>query len=163
MWTPTRHQQQERRRREGELQRMVLKHAALKDWNRELKQIDPYLELVFAPESADAPGLVPGRYHLLRHNPGAVPSLIPLQGPEGEFREPDSSIFQLLRESDLWNDQAERARRKTQEKLDQARERRRQREHEQRVEEMVGRAKARFEPGVLVKGVPWLREGDGKG
>jgi hypothetical protein len=142
---------------------MVLKHAALKDWNRELKQVDPYLELVFAPEAADAPGLVPGRYHLLRHNPGGPPSLIPLQGPEGEFREPDSSLFQLLRESDLWNDQAERARRKTAEALERAKERRRQREREQRVEELVGRAKARFEPSVLVKGVPWLREGDGQG
>jgi hypothetical protein len=136
------------------LQKLEAK-GQMDDWNRELRQIDPYLELVFAPENATAPGLRPGRYHVLRHNPGAPLSLIPIETPEGEFKEPDSSLLDELRRADLWRDEAVRDRKKRQEALERSERRRKAREFEERQEEIEYRIKVKESPGVLVSDVPW--------
>jgi hypothetical protein len=141
-------------------ERMVLEglelHQRLKEWNRELKQIDPYLELVRAREGAAAPGLKPGYYHVLRHNPDAPPTLIVVEGPNGEFREPDSGLFDMLREADLWSDAAADERRRRGEALERARDRQRAREREERKEEFLMRFKALESPGVsMTDARPW--------
>ena len=99
-------------------------------------------------EGATAPGLKPGYYHVLRHNPGGPPSLIAVEDEEGNFKEPDSSLFNRLKEMDCWDDRVLRDREKLQRKLDEATERRKKREREAKAEEILDRLKARNNPGV---------------
>jgi hypothetical protein len=114
-----------------------------KAFNPELKHIDEHLELVWWPaHNPPSPGFIAGRYHLVRHNPNASGSVEPLIGPNGEFREPDSSLFEWLRASDMWNAQANRERRRVMQAAKDAEARRRQRENEDHAEELRDRVNA---------------------
>ena len=159
MWVPPKVRRElvdERRRFHAGLLRAVELQHQLEAWNRELRQVDPYLQLVKAHDDAsDVPGLRPGYYHVLRHNPGAPPSLIPIEGPDGSFREPDSSLFDMLRRSDMWNHEAERDRRVRGRRLEQAQQAREARERAERKEEALLRLKALEEPGVAFTDRPW--------
>ena len=63
------------------------------------------------PPNASAAGLTPGRYHLMRHNPGAPPSLMVIEDEQGRFMEPGSRLLDEVRSRDLWSDGAVEARR----------------------------------------------------
>jgi hypothetical protein len=73
-----------------ERERMVERHAALSWFDRQLKDIDPRLELVRAREHAHAPGMEPGFWHVKRTNEQTLDSYVPIKGPDGEFVEPNS-------------------------------------------------------------------------
>ena len=134
----------------------------LDHFNRELKQIDPYLELIFAPPTAQAVGLKPGRYHLLRHNPGAPPSLIVIEDYAGNFVEPTSQIFERLRETDLWNNAVGHERRKREEAAERAQQRQKAREDEERREEIRDRLNAAFRTSVSMNNSnPWSQNARG--
>jgi hypothetical protein len=104
LWTPRSHIEGRKQHAADLLNHVELK-GKLDYWNRELKRIDPYLELVKANDNASMPGLKPGYFHVLRHNPGAPPSVIVHEGPNGEFREPDSGLFEELKRKDMWRDE----------------------------------------------------------
>lgn len=131
----------------------------LKHWNRELKKIDPYLQLVKASEATNLPGLRPGYYHILRTPPDSVPMIEIWEGPEGEFREPESGIFRMLEDSDMWNDRVRQAKARRQKELRKARERAEEREREDRIEEWVDRAKAAWETSISMSKTtrPWTQ------
>lgn len=81
----------------------------LDHWNRELKQIDPWLRLAQAPLMAIVAGVLPGFYHLVRlRDPASsmMMMLTPLQGPGGVFVEPSDAMLQGLRAADLQNPRA---------------------------------------------------------
>lgn len=80
--------------------------------DRELKAIDPLLSLVWIKEGADEPGLMPARWHVKRSNPGTLDTYMPITGPGGQYREPDSAVADQLRARDLWRDDVQRALRK---------------------------------------------------
>lgn len=121
----------------------VLTHHAdvMDDFNRELKAIDPYLELVKAKETIEAgTPLKPGYWHVIRHNPGAPPSIMTIEGPDGEYVEPDSGVFRQLREwCDLQNPAVGHRRRQRAQDIKQAEERRLAREREEADEEAMQR------------------------
>lgn len=153
LWVPpsvTAEMMEERRAHTAEALRQLELRNELRDWNRQLKEIDSRLELVKAREDTTFPGLKPGYYHVVRHNEGAAPSFIVHEGPNGEFREPDSGLFERLRRGDMWNDRAMRDASERDRKLQAAAERQRAREREERVEELMDRAKAAWNPGVRV-------------
>jgi len=120
----------------------AIRDARIEHFNRELKQVDEHLELIKARDDATAAGLMPGFWHILRHNPGAPPSLLPLTGDDGEFVEPSDRIFTLLREGDLQNDQVIRARRERDERAAKQRARDKARDAEDRVGLMTEHIKA---------------------
>jgi hypothetical protein len=135
----------------------------LKHYTRELKAIDPYLELIFAPPNAEAPGLVPGRYHVMRHNPGAPPSLIPIQGPNGEFSEPTSQVFEQLKSTDLWNTAVGHERRRREEAAERASVRAKEREQAERAEEVKDRWNAATRTFVSMdRSKPWSQNAAGR-
>lgn len=156
MWLPngvTRAHLEERRKQEAEVKELIGNAqreamGVLAEFNPLLKRIDPYLEMVFVPPGAKVAGFPPARYALVRHNPGAPPSCIPITGPNGEFIEPNSEVFNLLAEGDLWHSEASRARKKRVEEAERQKQRRIAREREERKEEFADRAKAAFNPGV---------------
>lgn len=75
---------------------------------RELKGIDPHLSVVMVSEYADEPGLAPGCWHVRRENAGSIDTFLPIVGPNGEYRMPDSAVPDQLRRRDLWRDDVEK-------------------------------------------------------
>ena len=121
-----------------------------------LKDLDPRLELVWVNEHAQAPGLLPARWHIRRRNDETLDSYIPLTGPNGEYVEPNSGHVEMMRRNDLWG-------RNVREELERQREakRRRQekREAEMRAENvdvLATHIKSRLNPGVSFSNArPW--------
>jgi len=76
---------------------------------KELKEIDPELEVDFVdPAAANNPtqekaiGIVPGRWHIIRRNPGGVNSWFPICGPNKAYRDPELSIVEEMKKADMW-------------------------------------------------------------
>lgn len=76
---------------------------------RELEKLDRHLRVCFVdPEAANnrirdkAPGIRPGRWHVVRRNPGHVDSWFPLTGPNGEYRDPGMDVIDAMKALDLW-------------------------------------------------------------
>jgi hypothetical protein len=86
--------------------------------------------------------LRPGFWHVIRDNSdkSAPPTVMTIEGPDGEYIEPNSGIFELLRRNDLQRPGAKRERREWQQRLE--REERRQKERER--EEMIAEANERW-------------------
>ena len=167
MWVPPRVALELRNstlQHKAEVDNMVERFAGiLAYWTAELKKVDPYLEMIFAPPNANAVGLKPGRYHVMRHNPGAPPSLIPVETESGGFREPDSGVFEMLAKGDLWRDGAMDERRRLKERAEMARQRERELDDELRREEIVERWKAATQTRVSMnRSAPWSQNVAGR-
>lgn len=167
LWVPPkvdRELQQKTQEHTAQVMAMVDRfRGILSYWTRELKQKDPDLEMIFAPPTATAAGLIPGRYHVMKHIPGAPPALLPITGPDGEFVEPTSQIMEKLAENDLQNIQAVDARRRAMEAEERARERDRERDAELRREELVERWKAATQTRVSMnRDAPWSQNVAGR-
>lgn len=127
----------------------ALRGEAIAQWveefNRELRAIDPQLKLVWAPDplpvDAVGAGVRPGRWHVMRHNPGTVPSFMAIEN-NGEYVDPDSRVFEKLRSLDWWNAEVNRDRKRVQRELDEAREKRQAEELKRMDEEVLDRYKA---------------------
>lgn len=133
------------------------------DFTRELKRIDPGLELVWWPETADAPGFIPGRYHVIWHNPDGLGSVEPVTDDVGDYREPDSSLFDLVRRSDMWDDRVVADRRRIREGARAAKEKMEREEREQIVQEGLERWKAATRTQVSMnRDTPWSQNASGK-
>lgn len=77
---------------------------------KELKEIDPRIEVDFIdPEAAKvplderAPGLVPGRWHIIvRTEQGLDDHYFPIVGPNMSYRDPELKIVDEMKAKDLW-------------------------------------------------------------
>lgn len=68
-----------------------------------LHQRDPNLKLTFFGERAKPiHGIKPGRWHVVRTNPGTADSYMPIETPNGSYREPDFGVLAELDGRDLW-------------------------------------------------------------
>lgn len=116
-------------------------HGIMREFNPKLAEIDPHLELIFVPPNADpnVPGIIPGRYMVMRHNPGAPPSLMVVEDEEGRFMEPTSRLLDDMRERDMWSPQAVREREQRRARREYEREQARRREQEERHLELEER------------------------
>lgn len=148
-----------RRQHTSEVIDQARRDATLDWWTDELRKIDPRLSLIKAKDASEVPGMRPGYYHVLRINEGAPPSLIVHEGPDGEFREPDSGLFDLLRRNDLWNREAAHDRKRMAREAQEAKERRRERERTARLEELRERVRAITETSVSMhrSNRPWTQ------
>lgn len=137
----TRELQQERMAHHARITALTHYAGTMDDFNTDLKQIDPYLELVKAKETIEAgTPLKPGYWHVIRHNPGAPPSIMTIEGPSGEYIEPDSGVFRQLQEwCDLQNPAVNHRRRQRERDIKTAEERRRAREREDTDAEAIDR------------------------
>lgn len=101
LWTPDRANAERNSVVEGTLRDHIAAGARLE---RELKKLDPYLEVAFVGERAPLyPGIIPGRWHVIRRNPGELDTFLPIAGPDGEYLEPNvEAIVGEMRARDLW-------------------------------------------------------------
>lgn len=139
-----------------------LNYGIMDKWNRELKKIDPLLRLGKAKEKADAVGVVPGYYHLIRPDPHGGPLwTVPLH-VNGQFVEPNNAMLDMLRRSDMQNVAVQRDKAEAKRKAEEAKERDDQLRHEQRVDHMMDGVKAIVRPGVSYSDVRWSNKAGGK-
>ena len=161
IWTPSRADLNRREQHRSELVQQAYTDAATEYWTKEVKQIDEYLEVFRAKPDAEL--LRPGYWYIMRHNPGAPVSLICIEGGDGEYLEPSSHIFHLLREGDLWNAEAQRDRANKARLAEEAEVRRKQRETEDRVEEFADRLRALTRVSVSMnRSAKWSQNEQGR-
>lgn len=164
IWVPPRvaaRLQDESRQYTAEVHQSLERDAALEHWDRMLKQIDPRLYLVKARNPVVAgTALRPGYWHILRDNgdKGAPPTVMTIEGPNGEYVEPNSAIFDLLRRNDLQRPGAKREMKEAEERARQAQERERERERE----ELIAEASERWLAGnrafvSMDRSTPWTQ------
>ncbi len=129
----------------------------MRDFNVDLARIDPNLSIVKAKESAEpGSGIRAGYWHVLRMNPGAPPSWFVVEGPDGEYIEPTSQIFDRLAGwMDLQSPAVERRRREREEAIVKARERHEAEERRRWDEEVTERYNALNRTQVSMTDVPW--------
>lgn len=131
-------------------------------FNYELRRIDPKLEMFRAGEVAEPP-VVPGYYHIVRWNDGAAPSIITIEGEHGEFVEPTSRVFEMLARNDLWDPNNMRLLRQRQALADQAAEKLKIREREERQAEILERYLAGTRTFVSMdRSLPWSQNVAGR-
>lgn len=138
--------------------------GTLEHWNRELRQIDDRLEMAWFDENVSVPGVVPCRYHILRRNePPAPMSIIPVVGPNDEYVEPDSGVFNMLLRQDMWSESAQADKRKRESLARAAADRERERDTEARRAEIVERIQAANRAFVSMnRDVPWSQNVSGR-
>jgi hypothetical protein len=107
---------------------------------RELKQLDPFLEVVFVgdprvPDWEMPPGMHRNRWHVRRTPPEALDTYWPIMGPDGEFMDLDHSLIDRMKAADLWRPGALQEMRDRQEKEARRREAERALSSEQRIDE----------------------------
>lgn len=122
----------------------------IQHFNKELKKIDPYVEVVKADDNATHPALKRGYWHIVRRPPVGMPAIVVHEGPDGEFRDLDSGILQTLRDGDMWSSERQRDRERMARKAEKAKEREEERERETRIDEIMDRLKVKASPGVRI-------------
>jgi hypothetical protein len=166
LWTPpsvSRELRQETERENADLLSMAQHRDVINEFNPELKKIDLRLELVWFDGDADAAGVIPNRYHLLRIDAGVPTSVTPLCDENGGFIEPNSGLFEWLQRSDLWNAAAKRDQVKARDEARKAAERRKEREQEDRIAELKDRYNAKFRTSIsLNDSTPWAQNQHGR-
>lgn len=120
----------------AEMEKQAEFHTELAEhWTKELRRIDPYLEIVWVGERVDHPDLYPARWHVFRNNPEGPPSAWPLIGDEGEYREPGAWVLDEMRAADMYNDRVHRDKADARRRLQEAKNRQKKLEAEQRKDE----------------------------
>jgi hypothetical protein len=136
-----------------------------KQWEPELRKLDPYIRLGRAKPMAYAPdlGVKAGYYHFLRDNPGAPPTVAPITGPNDEWIEPDGGVLRKLQENDLQRPGVMRERLAR----EQRREQEQEREQERDLEEWTAEAVERWNAGnrafvSMDRSTPWTQSARAK-
>ena len=106
LWTPF--SKEMNAKREALTDKQTLEHIRKSKWlSRELREIDPMLDVVYIGEKAPAefPDIIPGRWHICRKSSdgGHLDTYFPLVGPNGEYREPGAWLIDEFKARDLWN------------------------------------------------------------
>jgi hypothetical protein len=117
---------------------------------RELKELDPRIEVDFIdPEAAKvppaerAPGLCPGRWHIIiKTDPHLDDAYFPILGENKGYREPELSIVEEMKERDMWRRGFFDEMMKNEEKAAAARVRQELVESEARVEQVAAAYRA---------------------
>lgn len=163
MWTPPQYvrarEEFEAEMRErvayGELARVK---GILDEFNHELRRIDSKLEMVRAPADCGLTGMKPHYYHVVRWNDATAPTFIVIEGENGEFVEPTSRVFDMLKAGDLWDPANMRRVRQRHANADAAAAKLRARENAARQEEIRDRVNAVTRTSVSMnREVPWTQ------
>lgn len=142
---------------------MLKVKGILDEFNHELKRIDPKLEMVRAGDDTHGTPLKAGYYHVIRWNDGAPPSVMTVEGEHGEFVEPTSRVFEKLKRNDLWDPTNMRLLRQRQRLADEAAEKRKLKEREERQAEIMDRYLAGTRTFVSMdRSVPWSQNVRGR-
>lgn len=143
-------------------ERMTHRHSELREFDRELKDLDPLLSLVRAAPHAEDPDLIPGFWHVKRENPIGMDTYLALKSADGGFSEPHSGFIEQLRRQDLQRDGAwdELMKRLTAEEDNRLKAQ--QETREELKQEFAERYKAHADPGVSMTDTGWTYKKRGR-
>jgi hypothetical protein len=123
----------------------------LEYFNKEAKRIDPYLSIILAKPNAQHDALRPNYYHFIRRRPGHMTYIKVIENPHtGAWRDLDSSIWNDLREEDMWDDRVQREKEQKMRRAAEAAQRQKDREAMDRAGEFDERLKAATNGSILV-------------
>lgn len=126
--------------------------GSLAYWTKELQHIfdDPHVKVVLAKPNTTVMGLKPNYYHIVRMRPGTAAWILPIETPDGGWKDLDSSAIEIALESDLWNDRTQKALRAAREKAEKARLAQKTRESQERAAEFDERLKSALNASISV-------------
>lgn len=171
VWIPptaSRELVEERKRREAKALLLAHVTSVCEKFNEDLRRIDEGLQMVFIPDwmplDVVAAGARPGRYNLIREDHKGGPlTFIPIVGPDGEFVEPGSHIFDLLNANDWQNPRVIKHRKELQAKIADAKRKAEEEEMRRLDEEVIERYKAYTRTQVLMSpDVRWAQNSAGR-
>lgn len=142
----------EARADEAELMEQVFEEQYIRSlYEPDLKAIDENLELRKAlPNTSPNTGLKGGYWHIIRHEPGFVSYVTPLEWADGSPRDPGSWMYEHLAREDMWSNRSRKEARERNRKLMEARQREEQREAQDRAAEFDERWKNANSTQILV-------------
>lgn len=151
----------------NERQRAILENAKsglgqTRYWNPLLQAKDPRLELAFVGDCRDVPGIVPFRWHVLRHNEAGPDSYWAIED-DGNYREMGEDMLHFFARTDLWDprvrDDVQTALRHKRE----GKERAKALKKEQRIHELTANVNATIRPSALFSDdVRWANRSAGR-
>lgn len=152
---------------EADVMSSLERDAKLAHWERMLHEIDPKLHLVKARNPVKTgTALRPGFWHVIRDNSdkAAPPTVMTIEGPNGEYIEPNSAIFDLLRRNDLQRQGSRHEREERERRIEQQKEREKERE----LADLTAEAMERWVAGnrafvSMDRSVPWTQSARARG
>lgn len=155
---------EERHQFAGAVERGTYTDRVCEDWTRELRKLDPRLRMRRAYEYyVIGTPLLPGHYHYVRDNEGAPPTVQPITGPDGEWCEPDGSVLEKLKRSDLQNTRVTRDLEAGRLRVELEQEREKERIRAERQDELLQRWQAASRTQVSMnRDTPWHQNAAGK-
>lgn len=128
---------------------------------------DPLLEVVRAPERVPVGiAMKPNYYVVIRWNEGAPPTIINIEGPDGEFVNLDGNIeaaVAMMHRNDLRDPENRRRLEQAQERVEREAELQKERDREERLEEMRDRINAATRTSVSMnRDQPWSQNSNGR-
>lgn len=148
---------EERRRFQADVEQQI-DRGMIDRWQRELKRVDERLHLVLAKPQAYGTPLKPGFWHIIRDNPGAPPSIMPIQTPDGGYLDPGAHMFDMLAKSDLWDPRIMQHVRAARRRADEAAERERNTARQERQEHLRELTNAATRTQVSMnRDTPWAQ------
>lgn len=122
-----------------------------REWQPRLTALDPGLRLIPPFQNPPLPEMEPNRWYLVRFNEvRGQHVLIPIVGPDGEFREMDESVFAALVKADMQSSRSRDANERAARVRKRAAERAKERTAEDRRTELAERIKSADSPSILV-------------
>lgn len=147
--------------------KMMAVAGLLDEANYHVRQLDERLEVVRAPDTVPAgTTLKPGYYAVIRWNEGAPPTVINLQGPDGEFVDLDGhieAVVAMLRRNNFRDPQVRRRFEEQERAQEAAMERQEETDRQERREELRDRMNAATRTSVSMSSEqPWSQNVSGK-
>ena len=131
-----------------------------REWSKHLRKLDPYLRLGRARPKAESDRFPvrAGFYHWIRDNPSAEPTVSVITTADDGWCEPDSGLLRELEQADMQNPRAVAAALERRERRERAVQAERDREHSDRLNELVERWNAASRASVSMdRSVPWTQ------
>jgi hypothetical protein len=111
-----------------------------REWGPRLTALDPGLRLIPPFQNPPDPAMAENRWHIARFNEvRGQHVLIPIAGPNGEFREMDEAMFEALKRADRHSNRSSQQVERAMKLRKAAAERAKAREKEDRVDEIAAR------------------------
>jgi hypothetical protein len=122
-----------------------------REWGPRLTALDPGLRLIPPFQNPPHPGMLANRWHLGRFNEVMGQEvIIPIVGPNEEFREMDEAMFEALKRMDRHSNRSSQQIERAQKLRRAAAERAKKREKTERVEELAARIESAERVSILV-------------
>jgi hypothetical protein len=119
-------------------------------WNPVLRQLDRHLSLVPPYSNPPRAEIIPERWHIHRRDEFGNDTFIPIQGPDGSFREMDEAMLDSLKRFDMHSERSRRIREENARRREDMKKRAEQSARDDRVAQITERVESKMRTSILV-------------